>query len=212
LKPGNVLIDDDGLVRITDFGIAVLSTATRRHTLAGTPGYMAPEQRATGTPLSERTDIYALGLVLYELLVGQHALKRAEGTGPPPRPSALVPDVNLQLERVVMQALSPDPRNRPSSALEMAAGLPQVDADGTGVATAPHGLRTGMSTSPWLVGVAIAAVVAIRRRLLFSFAECAPTHGADTIVVADFEKRPARPCSMERSKSPWRWRLNSRHF
>src|SRR6185503_7873 len=68
LKPANVLIDDDGLVRITDFGIAIQRMDGRRHMLTGTPGYMAPEQREMGTELSERTDVYALGLVLYELL------------------------------------------------------------------------------------------------------------------------------------------------
>ena len=74
LKPANILVDDAGLVRITDFGIAILRTDAGLHMLTGTPGYMAPEQRTTGTTLSERTDVYALGLVLYELLVGQHPL------------------------------------------------------------------------------------------------------------------------------------------
>ena len=77
LKPANVLIDDDGLVRITDFGIAIPRTDAGLHMLTGTPGYMAPEQRVMGTALSERTDVYALGLVLYELLVGRHAFDRS---------------------------------------------------------------------------------------------------------------------------------------
>ena len=100
LKPANVLIDDDGLVRITDFGIAIPRTAASLHMLTGTPGYMAPEQRVLGTVLSEQTDVYALGLVLYELLVGQYAFSRSgEATQPPP-PSTLVPNVNPLLERV----------------------------------------------------------------------------------------------------------------
>src|SRR5262245_8428647 len=65
LKPANILVDEHGQVRITDFGIAVTRDATGPSTGVGTPGYMAPEQLASGAALSERTDIYALGLVLY---------------------------------------------------------------------------------------------------------------------------------------------------
>src|SRR6185312_3915621 len=56
LKPANVLIDDDGIVRITDFGIAVMTSGGTRYTVSGTPAYMAPEQRTPGAALSERTD------------------------------------------------------------------------------------------------------------------------------------------------------------
>src|SRR5262249_36007429 len=62
LKPANVLIDDHGRVRITDFGIATTRIGTVHHAPVGTPGYMAPEQVVLGTRLSERTDVYALGL------------------------------------------------------------------------------------------------------------------------------------------------------
>jgi serine/threonine protein kinase len=120
LKPANVLIDEHGRIRITDFGIAVSRGDTQRHTLTGTPGYMAPEQLKPGASLSERTDIYALGLVLYELLVGQHPFNRAERTAELPRPSARVPDVDRRLERVIMQALAADPEERPASAVAMA--------------------------------------------------------------------------------------------
>ena len=94
LKPANVLIDEDGLVRITDFGIAITRDAALNPTLMGTPRYMAPEQLESGTPLSERTDIYALGLILYELLVGRPAYDlRPDGQRQPPKPSALISDV-----------------------------------------------------------------------------------------------------------------------
>src|SRR5688572_2906745 len=68
LKPANILVDDEGMVRITDFGIAIPRAEANRHLRTGTPRYMAPEQRVQGVPLSEQTDVYGLGLVLYELL------------------------------------------------------------------------------------------------------------------------------------------------
>ena len=127
LKPANVLIDDDGRVRITDFGIATTDGGTvadaRRHA-----GYMAPEQLDAGASLSERTDLYALGLVLYELRRRPASVDVSRApAAPPPRPSALVPDVDPQLERVIMQALAADPRDRPASAARDGGGACRAD-------------------------------------------------------------------------------------
>jgi tetratricopeptide (TPR) repeat protein len=193
LKPANVLIDEDGMVRITDFGIAIPRTETNARTLAGTPAYMAPEQRTLGRPLSEQTDIYSLGLVLYELVVGQHPFHRAGETNLPPRPSLLVPDVHPQLERVVMQALSPDPRDRPSSAEEMAASLPDLDGLGGGLAAAAASQRR-LKASTWLFGAALAVVgiLAVVSTLLLSSGARTLTE-QDTIVVADFENTTGEP-------------------
>ncbi len=83
LKPANVLIDENGSVRITDFGIAIATATPDDHALVGTPGYMAPEQLTPGAPLSERTDVYALGVVLYELLVGARPFTPSSGRLPP---------------------------------------------------------------------------------------------------------------------------------
>jgi serine/threonine-protein kinase len=124
LKPANLLIDQDGQVRITDFGIAVTRVDPSLHTAVGTPGYMAPEQLLPGAPLTERTDVYALGLVLYELVVGQHPFSRTGTRMEPTRPSTLVPYVDAQLERLILRALSTDPDDRPASAEAFAASLP----------------------------------------------------------------------------------------
>src|SRR4051812_23594603 len=123
LKPANILIDDDGSVRITDFGIAVTRDQRVPNTGIGTPGYMAPEQLTSGAIVSERTDIYALGLVLYELLVGRDGFEAQRSAASFARPSTLVPGVQPELERIVMAALSPDPNQRPRSAAEMAERL-----------------------------------------------------------------------------------------
>jgi eukaryotic-like serine/threonine-protein kinase len=176
LKPANILIDDDGTVRITDFGIAIPRDDGRPHTLIGTPAYMAPEQLAPGAPLTERTDVFALGVVLYELIAGRHPFGGVEGSGPPAPPSTFVPDVHPQLERLVLQALSADPRERPVSAEAISAALPQKRR--------PKRDRRGR---PWLVGAAVAAIVgglAVAASLVPRGARALTEQ--DTIVIADF--------------------------
>jgi serine/threonine-protein kinase len=129
-KPANVMIDSTGKVRIADFGLAGLTGEALR---AGTPAYMAPEQIA-GNQVTAQSDIYALGLVLYELFTGQRAFetkslpellrKREEGAVPP---SALVRDVDVAVDRAILRCLESDPPNRPASALAVAAALPGGD-------------------------------------------------------------------------------------
>jgi eukaryotic-like serine/threonine-protein kinase len=192
LKPANVLIDNDGRVRITDFGIAVLRADATGQTVAGTPGYMAPEQLLRGTRLTERTDIYALGLLLYELLVGQR-LRDAEKIRTPPPPSASVRGVHPQLDRVVMQALSPDPGDRPASALEMAASLPALRP-----ATDPHGTASvpprRVRRTSWVAAAAgIGGVVALLVILAAQFMSPGTLTAQDTVVLADFENATGEP-------------------
>jgi tetratricopeptide (TPR) repeat protein len=196
LKPGNVLIDNHGQVRITDFGIAIWQAQPVAHSLTGTPAYMAPEQRTLGATLSPQTDIYALGLVLYELLVGQHPFRHGGAGVGPPRPSSLVPNVDPSLERVIMDALSIDPVGRPESATEFAAQLAQPAVrpatDTSRTAAVVSGRR-----SWWVIGPAIAAVVGIIAVALTFFVS--PSAGArtltaqDTIVIADFENTTNEP-------------------
>ena len=125
LKPGNILIDENGSIRITDFGIATVRTEATGRTRIGTPAYMAPEQVIGGTPLSERTDVYAIGLILYELLVGERPFADSSPTtAVAPRPSTLVPEVDPRLERVILKALSPAPEDRHASAAAIGAALP----------------------------------------------------------------------------------------
>src|SRR5262245_21339252 len=182
LKPANILIDENGSVRITDFGIAVRRDQTGHNTGVGTPGYMAPEQLASGGSVSERTDLYALGRVLYELLVGRHT---PEGGADrlPPRPSALAPGVDARLERVVMQALSPDPNARPASAVAMAAQL------------VVHPPRTGPARYRyWIAAGAVAAVAAIVALLSPLGTRSARTlTEQDTILLADFMNTTGEP-------------------
>jgi serine/threonine-protein kinase len=133
LKPANVMIDGQGQVRITDFGLAA-ATDTIDPTRSGTPAYMAPEQLA-GKDASRQSDIYALGLVLYEVFTGRRPyqantlaeLVRQQRESPIPPPTTLVKDLNPAIERAVLRTLDPDPGLRPRSALAVAASLPGGD-------------------------------------------------------------------------------------
>ena len=132
LKPGNVMIDGRGRPRVTDFGLAGrVGSFTGEAVRAGTPAYMAPEQLA-GTEVDVRSDVYALGLVLYETFTGRRAfpadsigeLARLQRDGTPPAPSRHVPALNTAVERVIMRCLDPNPDARPQSAIDVLRGLP----------------------------------------------------------------------------------------
>lgn len=179
LKPANVLIDEDGFVRITDFGIAVSRDASRRASQTGTPGYMAPEQLEATAQLSERTDVYALGLILYELLVGRPAFDaQPDGRRQPPRPSTLIADVDPQLERAILRAIRYEPRNRPASARELSDLL-----------TSPA--KRGSRFQVWIAGAAAAA--AIVAGLFFFSPSGERLTEQDTIILADFQNTTGEP-------------------
>lgn len=137
LKPANVMIDGRGHARLTDFGLAALAHDQRDGSgaLAGTPAYMAPEQ-LEGHRATKMSDVYALGLVLYELFTGKPALRATtiaqlrelhRSSAPPTSPSELVPDLDPAVDQVIMRCLEADPRERPPSALAVLAALPGRD-------------------------------------------------------------------------------------
>src|SRR5213080_487912 len=135
LKPANIMLDGAGKIRITDFGLAGIAASIQgEEARAGTPAYMAPEQLA-GREVTTRSDIYSLGLVLYEILTGQRAfeastlreLVRLRESGTITHPSTLVRDLDPLIERVILRCLESDPDKRPASALQVAAALPGGD-------------------------------------------------------------------------------------
>ena len=155
LKPSNIMIDGAGQVRITDFGLAALAAeVSGAEVRAGTPDYMSPEQ-LEGVEVSARSDIYALGLVLYELFTGRRAfqasslaeLRRLRSTTTPRSPSSVTPDIDPVIERLIDRCLEKDPDLRPPTVLSVAAALPGGDP----LAAA---LAAGEIPSPELVAAA----------------------------------------------------------
>jgi hypothetical protein len=165
LKPANVMLDGAGKIRVTDFGLAGIAASIQGADIrAGTPAYMAPEQLA-GREVTAKSDIYSLGLILYEILTGKRAFEastlpeliklREQGTIT--NPSTLVRDLDPLIERVILRCLESDPAKRPASALQVAAALPGGDP----LAAA---LAAGETPSPEMVAAA-GATEAVRPRL-----------------------------------------------
>jgi serine/threonine-protein kinase len=149
LKPANVMIDRRGRVRITDFGVAALAGEVGGgEPRAGTPAYMAPEHVAGGE-VTVRSDLYSLGLVLYEMFSGRRPFRLGdhEAAEPAMALSWLVGDMDPAVERAVLRCLEREPRERPASALAVARALPGGDP----LAAA---LAAGETPSPEMVAAA----------------------------------------------------------
>jgi hypothetical protein len=152
LKPANVMLDAAGKVRLMDFGLA--DAGGEAGVRAGTPGYMAPEQ-LQGRDATVQSDVYALGLVLYELFTGRRAFTAATLTslaeqqqaGRVTPPSAIISNLDPAIERAIMRCLEVDPDRRPASALAVSAALPGGDP----LAAA---LAAGETPSPEMVAAA----------------------------------------------------------
>jgi eukaryotic-like serine/threonine-protein kinase len=155
LKPENVMVDDRDRIKLIDFGIAMKEDA-RRLTFAnlsptlGTPDYIAPEQ-VKGQRGDQRSDIYALGIMLYEMLTG-----RVPFTGPnpfavmnervlnePPSPRSINAEISPELEEILYRALERDPRHRYATAHEMARDLEHPDQVGVEDRERRPALRAG---------------------------------------------------------------------
>jgi serine/threonine-protein kinase len=172
LKPANVMIDGRGKARIMDFGLAGLADEFHgQEVRAGTPAYMAPEQLA-GREVTERSDIYSLGLVLYEIFTGKKAFEassleeliRQHESSTPPSISDYVKEIDPLVERVILRCLERDPSARPDSALQVAAALPGGDplaaAIAAGETPSPEMVAAAPKEGALRPGVAVACLVA----------------------------------------------------
>jgi serine/threonine-protein kinase len=156
LKPSNVLIDQQDNIFLSDFGIAKSLEATQNLTgtggVVGTPTYMSPEQ-GLGDSLDARSDIYALGVILYEMLTGSPpfiadnpmAVMLKHINEPVPEPRSINPDIPPEVETVILKALAKAPEQRYQTAREMAEALEQAAAMALGIT--PSRLKPAESAS-----------------------------------------------------------------
>ena len=154
LKPQNVMLDGRGKIRLTDFGLAGLAETIQGDDVrSGTPAYMSPEQLA-GREVTLKSDVYALGLVLYELFTGKRAFPgrslaeiRKQHGEPLAPPSEVVADISHDAEATILRCLDPEPSRRPASATAVSALL----SGGDPLALA---LAAGETPSPEMVAAA----------------------------------------------------------
>jgi hypothetical protein len=202
LKPENIFIDPRGQTKVMDFGIArsVETGATQTGSILGTPAYMSPEQ-AEGKVVDARSDIYALGLIFYEMFTGQAAfeaetpvslaLKQIHET--PPSPRTVEPCVPLFLDRAIQRCLEKNPNKRFQSSAELTAALAeQREAIFSAVETAakeapsPHHLAVWQRRDWGLLGGALAGFVLffILFDRVFPFGAVAPAMSRDEAINA----------------------------
>jgi predicted Ser/Thr protein kinase len=193
LKPSNIMLDGRGRIRVMDFGLA-MRTGDRVREIAGTPAYMAPEQLA-GAVATERTDLYALGLVLYETFTGSQVFDartfsdRAR-TPLDPRTLSFPAGVDADTVAIVRACLAVDPAARPPSAAWVAARLPGGDAISAALAEGrvlPPDIVAAAATSdamPRWVAAPILALIALGALCVAAWG------GTLTVTPAELTKPP----------------------
>jgi serine/threonine-protein kinase len=190
VKPSNILLRADGHVKVADFGIATVGAATdltRTGVVMGTAKYLSPEQ-VSGAPADAASDIYALGIVVYEMLCGTPpfvgdsdlttALSRLTAT--PESMAERRPEVPPSLEAVVLRALARDPGARFRSAAEMRSSLLAVDLDHSEAVTPPTGVPAAAPAArrfPARAATAVAAALFLVLAAVLLTGERAPEGG-----------------------------------
>ena len=218
LKPANIMIGADGDALIMDFGIAYSPAdgtaprvtpaevplslqrgthgyaATMLGTVVGTVEYMAPEQ-ARALLVDQRADIYAFGLILYEMLLGPRKRHSQPGSAisalqermehAPPAPRQLDPGIPEPLDRIVQRCIQPDPEKRFATTLELAAALARLDDTG-------HVIPEARRLTPRLMaGVALVVAILLGSTFFLTRQAVTPTQQPDpvSVVIADIDNR-----------------------
>lgn len=157
LKPSNIILDASGKAVIADFGVATTTGNDGDDSIAGTPAYMAPEVLADGAAASEQSDLFALGMLLYELATGERIAGSADLDGIARKARSLAsraPGMDQRLSSFIAQMLNRDPAKRPGSAAEVLRGLTRRPTT-----SPPHRRRT--ITAVAVVAGTVVVVLAI---------------------------------------------------
>jgi len=205
LKPENVMIDESGQAVIMDFGIArsESATLTRSGAVVGTLAYMAPEQ-AQGQPVDHRADIYAFGLILYDLIGGRWRTSRHDSpmsemlariNTPLPPLRSVAPETTPALDAIISRCVERDPDRRYQTTADLLADLQRLDAD----AHPSRAIGAVARPTAWIYATAVLAVVAAvalagtwwlaRNR----GGPPAAAHEPVSVLIADFENRAGDP-------------------
>jgi len=220
VKPANIFVGKDDRVTLTDFGIAKAATdaeqLTRTGMLMGTPEYMAPEQ-AEGSNVDHRTDLYSLGIVLYQMLVGRvpfrgttpHATLHAVIYEPPPAPHQINLAVSPAVEAVVLKAIAKQPNQRFQSGAEFAAALKAALASEpypVPLPPQPSAIKPSRRRSPavWIVlamAVVLASLLVVFALLLMGGGDGSDRPLSPTQIAALPTAAPATSSTLPASQS-----------
>jgi tetratricopeptide (TPR) repeat protein len=214
LKPGNIMIDKDGLAKIMDFGIARARQekgVTGEGTMLGTPEYMSPEQ-VEGKPADARSDLYALGVIIFEMVVGYppfegdtaFSIAAKHKTEPPPAPRELLPQIQEGLNKLILRCLEKDKERRYQTAEELIADLEKIEKDMTtterpvpkrGAGTSKP-ITVTLGPKKMLIPAAVIALIAIAAVIWLLFLKKAaplPPEEKCSIAVIGFENQTDEP-------------------
>jgi tRNA A-37 threonylcarbamoyl transferase component Bud32 len=164
IKPANIMLDKQGNAYLADFGLALIADVGTRGEIFGTPHYVAPEQAMSSAGVTPQSDLYAMGVILYEMLTGEVPFDAANAmdvallhmSEPPPPPREINPELSPELEHVILKALEKEPANRYQSGSDLVKATDQALKAGSQVAlplpspemSIPYRVAAGLTERP----------------------------------------------------------------